>query len=160
MIIPKHFVLDLDGVFTDGSFHYSKSGKAYKVFGPDDHDAILQISKIISVQVVTADTTGFDISRKRIESDMGLSLTLVPARSRAIELSKMLDLSSCIYMGDGIFDSLVFKEVFYSIAPANSLYQTRVSASFVTQSRGGDRAVAEACLHIAQKFFNLDLINS
>ena len=33
---PKFFLLDVDGVITSGQFLYSKRGKIYKVFGPDD----------------------------------------------------------------------------------------------------------------------------
>ena len=56
-------------------------------------------------------------------------------------------------MGDGIFDHYVMKEVGYSIAPANSDRMAKEHANYVTERSGGDRAVAEACLHIMKKFF-------
>ena len=63
-------------------------------------------------------------------------------------------------MGDGIFDPLVFKVVRYSIAPFNASLRTRSQASFVTKSRGSEGAVAEAIIHLSDKFFggfdNLD----
>ena len=34
---PEYFILDVDGVITDGQMTYDKHGKKYKVFGPDDH---------------------------------------------------------------------------------------------------------------------------
>ena len=58
-----------------------------------------------------------------------------------------------IYMGDGIFDHYVMREVAYSIAPANADFFTKKTANYVTERRGGDRSVAEACLHILDKFF-------
>ena len=42
---PKFFVLDVDGVMTTGHFFYTKSGKVMKMFGPDDHDALLLLKK-------------------------------------------------------------------------------------------------------------------
>ena len=64
-------------------------------------------------------------------------------------------------MGDGIYDPLVFKKVGYSIAPANAFFKTKEMANFVTNARGGEGAVAEACLHILEKFFGpFDLFNS
>ena len=39
-ITPINFLIYLDGVFTDGKFHYSEKGKIFKVFGADDHEAI------------------------------------------------------------------------------------------------------------------------
>ena len=38
--IPKYFLLDVDGVMTSGKFIYSRKGKIYKEFGPDDSDAL------------------------------------------------------------------------------------------------------------------------
>jgi 3-deoxy-D-manno-octulosonate 8-phosphate phosphatase (KDO 8-P phosphatase) len=46
------------------------------------------------------------------------------------------------------------KEVGYSIAPANADKTAKENANFVTGNSGGNRAVAEACIHIMQKFFN------
>ena len=37
---PKVFILDVDGVLTDGGFYYSSEGKVLKKFGPDDNDAL------------------------------------------------------------------------------------------------------------------------
>ena len=45
------------------------------------------------------------------------------------------------------------KEVGYSIAPSNSDPNAQKYASYVTQRSGGNRAVAEACLHLLEKFF-------
>jgi 3-deoxy-D-manno-octulosonate 8-phosphate phosphatase (KDO 8-P phosphatase) len=56
-------------------------------------------------------------------------------------------------MGDGIFDHYVMREVGYSISPANGDRRAKDQANFVTERSGGDRAVAEACLHIMEKFF-------
>ena len=36
LTVPKVFILDVDGVLTDGCFYYSIDGKVLKKFGPDD----------------------------------------------------------------------------------------------------------------------------
>ena len=56
-------------------------------------------------------------------------------------------------MGDGIFDHYVMKNVGYSIAPCNADSFAKNQADYVTKRSGGERAVAEACLHIMDKFF-------
>ena len=56
-------------------------------------------------------------------------------------------------MGDGIFDHFVMKKVFYSIAPFNADEYTKTMANFVTSRCGGDLAVAEACIHLMERFF-------
>ena len=75
-IIPINFILDLDGVFTDGKFHYSEKGKILKVFGADDNDAIKILKKYLYIHVITADVRGLEISKKRIGDDMNLPLNL------------------------------------------------------------------------------------
>lgn len=151
---PKHFVLDVDGVMTDGRFYYTNEGKAMKAFGPDDHDALLLVKPYLNVHFVTGDRKGFDITSKRISDHMKFKLDLVSTIER-LEWMKLngYEPEETIYMGDGIFDALVFHKVAYGIAPANALYTTKNYADFVTRSVGGDSAVAEACLHVLEKFF-------
>jgi len=149
----KNFILDVDGVLTDGSFLYTVEGKRMKKFGPDDHDALLLLKPHLHICMVTGDKRGFPISQKRIEEDMKFPIHLVSTFERAQWIKERFDPKETIYMGDGIFDVGVFNEVAYSIAPANAFYKTKEKAHFVTQSRGGDSAVAEAVLHIFEKFF-------
>ena len=162
VIKPTVFILDVDGVFTDGSFYYTPKGKIMKKFGPDDNDALDLLSKWIHIEAVSGDKRGFQISKKRIEDDMGLQLTQVSTFERVEWIKKKFNLEEVIYMGDGIFDPLVFKRVAYSIAPANAFYTAKSFANFVTLSKGGSGAVAEAALHIMDKFFepfNYDDLN-
>jgi 3-deoxy-D-manno-octulosonate 8-phosphate phosphatase (KDO 8-P phosphatase) len=150
---PKNFILDVDGVMTTGHFLYSSSGKVMKIFGPDDNDALSLLEKFMTITFVTGDKRGFSISKKRIVDDMGFDLQLVSTIRRAEWIADRYPLDSVIYMGDGIFDHYVMSKVLYSIAPANSDMNALAYASFITKRKGGDRAVAEACLHILEKFF-------
>ena len=151
--VPKNLILDVDGVLTDGKIYYSTEGKMFKVFGPDDHDAINLIRKKLSVIVVSADMRGFDITKSRVERDMRLELHQVGAIDRVEWIRKNFDPNECVYMGDGLYDPLVFRAVRYSIAPANASKRTQGEASFVTSSRGAEGAVAEACIHLLDQFF-------
>ena len=148
----KVFILDVDGVMTDGKFYYSKQGKVMKVFGADDNDALSMLNEYIDIIFITGDKKGYSISKKRID-DMGFKLNLVSTIKRIDWIKNKYNLSVVIYMGDGIFDHYVMKEVGYSIAPSNADHFTKKTASYVTKRCGGDRSVAEACLHILDKFF-------
>lgn len=155
---PKNFVIDVDGVMTDGQFHYSTEGKVMKIFGPDDADALSLIKDKLTIHFTSGDKRGFSITQKRIE-DMGFPLDQVSTFDRVNWIKKKYNPAQTIYIGDGIYDILVFREVAYSIAPANAFYQTKKAANFVTNARGGEGAVAEACFHIAEKFFTpIDLL--
>ena len=152
-IKPKCFILDVDGVMTTGQFLYTSDGKAMKIFGPDDNDGLSLLKASLDIRFVTGDKKGFSISKKRIVDDMGFTLDLVSTIRRIDWIKDNYEPSEVIYMGDGIFDHYVMRHVGYSIAPSNADRFAKESANYVTERSGGDRAVAEACLHIMGKFF-------
>ena len=157
----KNLILDVDGVFTDGKFHYTAEGKVVKVFGDADNDALSLIKDRLHVEMITGDKRGFPISQKRIHIDMGFPLSLVSTFDRAAWIKERFDPKETIYMGDGIYDPLVFREVGFSIAPANAFINTKKYANYVTQSKGGEGAVAEAVIYILENIFNepFDILN-
>lgn len=149
----KNFIVDVDGCLTTGQFLYSTEGKVFKIFGSDDADALSILKEKINIHMISGDKKGFSITRTRVEEDMGFSVSLVSTFERVEWIKEKFVLDETIYMGDGIYDALVFEKVGYSIAPANGFYITKQKANFVTQARGGEGSVAEACLHIMEKFF-------
>lgn len=154
MIFPKYFILDVDGVMTSGQFYYTAEGKVMKVFGPDDNDGLSLLKDLLNIHFVTGDKRGFSISKKRIVDDMHYPLDLVSTIRRIDWIRENCDPQHAIYMGDGIFDHYVMREVGYSIAPANAHPLAKRYASHTTVAEGGNRAVAEACLHILEHFFS------
>ena len=151
--IPKIFIIDVDGVLNTGQFLYDVSGKKFKIFGPDDSDALKILNKYIKILFISGDKRGFNISKKRV-IDMGFDIKLVDTLSRYEWIQKNYKSDEVIYMGDGIFDYLVFKKVYYSICPSNADMNCLKFASFVTARNGGERALSEACDHILKVFFN------
>ena len=151
---PKMLVIDVDGVMTTGQFFYSSEGKVLKVFGPDDHDALLLLQDKLDIVFVTADHLGFEISKKRIVDDMKFPLELVSTFDRIRWICDRMEPAETIYVGDGIFDHYIFDAVGYGICPVDGFYLAREKADFVTTSGGGNRALAEACLHILERFFS------
>ncbi len=151
--LPQVLILDVDGVLTTGQFLYSVRGKEFKVFGPDDNDGLSLLKDRLEVRFVTGDGKGLPISRKRIVEDMGYPLDLVSTVRRLEWIAERYPLERVIYMGDGIFDHYVMRRVGYAIAPGNADPLAKAAADHVTQRHGGDRAVAEACLHILERFF-------
>lgn len=150
---PTCFILDVDGVMTTGHFLYSSKGKVMKIFGPDDNDGLSLLKTNLEIRFITGDKKGFPISKKRIVDDMKYKLDIVSTIRRLDWIQEHYQLENVIYMGDGIFDHYVMRDVGYSIAPANADKLAKRHANFVTERSGGDRAVAEACLHIMEKFF-------
>lgn len=152
----KYFILDVDGVFTDGKFHYTIEGKTFKTFGDADSDALSLLRHHMHIEMVSGDKRGFGITKKRINKDMGYPLSMVSTFERKEWLAERFNLDETIYMGDGIYDALVFEAIGYSIAPANAFFKTKTLANFVTNSKGGEGAVAEACVHILESLLGIN----
>jgi len=152
---PKIFLLDVDGVFTDGKFYYTTEGKIMKKFGPEDNDALSLLDGKMQIHAISGDKRGFTITKKRIEEDMGLPLSMVSTFERIDWIKEHFDPKEVIYMADGIYDPLVFRHVAYSIVPSSAFFKTKELADFVTEAKGGEGAVAEAVIHILEKFFGI-----
>ena len=156
----KNLILDVDGVLTDGQFHYNVDGKVMKIFGPDDSDGLSLLRDKLHIHMITGDKRGFPISEKRV-NDMKFPIDLVSTFERFEWIRERFNPEETIYMGDGIYDALVFRGVGYGIAPANAFPPAKEEADYVCERRGAEGAVAEACLHIMETFFepfNLDNI--
>jgi len=147
----KFFYLDVDGVLTDGTFMYDSTGKSHKIFGADDSDALRILGKFIPIEFVSADHRGLEISRARVERDMGFTLNLVSSDSRLGWLAARHNLSDVIYMGDGFVDAPILKRVSIGICPRNASPLARSAADHVTEASGGHGAVRDACFFVARK---------
>ena len=147
------FILDVDGVLTDGSFLYSKEGKIYKKFGPHDAYSLKKLSKVINISFISADSRGFEITKKRI-NDMGFEVKLVSEEERYEYIVKNYNLESLIYMGDGDADARLLKESFKGIAPNNARPLALKSAELVTNNVGASGAEAEASDLIVDNLIN------
>jgi 3-deoxy-D-manno-octulosonate 8-phosphate phosphatase (KDO 8-P phosphatase) len=144
------FVLDVDGVMTNGGMWYTKQEKHLKMFGPDDHDAIKELANYMDVCFVTADKRGYDIVERRIQEEMKCPLYFVShkPKERWQWIKNKYPSHDIIFMGDGIYDFYSLKNAFYSISTDDALPHVQQAAKYVTSHCGGNRAVAEACLHI------------
>lgn len=148
----KNFILDVDGVLTTGHMIYSEEGKKYKIFGPHDNDGLKMIKNLINIHFISADSKGFNITQKRI-SDIGFHVELVSENDRKTYINKFVA-DETIFMGDGYHDAKIMDIVGYSIAPKNARREVIKKANFVTESKSGEGAVLDACLHIKNQFFN------
>lgn len=137
-------IFDVDGVFTNGTFHYNSSSKVYKVFGAHDSDAIKFLRyNNVKIHAISADNRGFKISNARM-ADMGIPLTLVSEKDRFQFVSTNFPLASTFFMGDGLHDAKILSAVKVGICPSNACNYAKDSAAFVTERCGGNGAILEA----------------
>lgn len=150
------FILDVDGVMTDGSFVYDSTGKVQKRFGPEDGDALRLLRDHMHIEFVSADHRGFAISEARIARDLDFPLSFVPANTRIEWLQDKAPLATIAYMGDSFLDAAIFRAVGYAICPANAHPLAKSQSDFVTHASGANGAVAEACFHLDSELgFNI-----
>ena len=154
MINPKVFIIDVDGVLTDGKMYYTAEGKYMKAFSVDDHDALKMLMPHIEIIVISGDKAGREIAMKRVYDDMNLPFFIRGVTERLDWIKSEFNPKEVVYMGDGIFDNKVFEEVGYAITVNNAFDHVKESADYITKRNGGDRAVAESCLHLLERFFS------
>ncbi len=144
-----YFILDVDGVLTDGKFIYSCEGKMFKIFGAHDADGLKMLKDKVNILFITADKRGFQISKKRVD-DMGYPLILLSEDDRTLYIEKKYGFKNVIYMGDGIFDAPILDKCLLGIAPYNARKEAKIKADIITESLGGDGAVCDACFEVLQ----------
>ena len=148
----SHVVIDVDGTLTDGSINMTSLGKSFKSFSVDDHDAI-KLARWAGLKVffISGDSLGFDLASQRVEH-MGGRLCLVSSGHARIKwISDMCSVDNTLYIGDGIFDSIIFKAVGFSASFSNSLPHVRATANYVSPYSGGSRGVADILLFFISK---------
>jgi 3-deoxy-D-manno-octulosonate 8-phosphate phosphatase (KDO 8-P phosphatase) len=147
-----NFLLDVDGVLTDGCYYYDISGKIMKKFGAHDHDGLKLVKNLFNISFITADHRGFNISKKRIVDDMGYKLDLVTESERFDYVNNNYDLKNLVFMGDGFYDAKVLKDCFLGIAPKSANKFALQNADYITESNAGYGAVFDACIFLKNKF--------
>ena len=82
---------------------------------------------------------------------MGFKLTLVSKDERFSYTKETVSLENLIFMGDRDADVQLIKAAYIGIAPNNARPADKSSADYVTTTRGGEGAVAEACDYLKTK---------
>lgn len=146
----KYFVCDVDGCLNDGKIYWGIDGKPFKAFGNYDHDGLKMLKPHLNIKFITADESGWDISKSRIVDHMKFELHLVKEADR-YNWVEGLGFDKVAYMGDGFYDAAILKKAAIGIAPAQARIEARRSANFITMNKGGEGAVMDACLYILDR---------
>ena len=146
----KTFILDVDGVMTDGKIYCGPDGKMFKVFGNYDHDGLKILKDHVNIEFITADGSGWDITYNRITNHMGYKLNFVPESIR-YDFVKEFGFENTFFMGDGPYDAKVIEAASIGIAPAQAWNTAKAAANYVTPRAGGEGAVMDACVYLMNR---------
>lgn len=148
----KIFLMDVDGVLTDGKMYYlpgRDSGMVeFKAFHALDGIGLRLLNQfgIITGVITGRESPGTEERAK----DLGMSYAYQGFLSKVDPLERILADTglapeNVAYMGDDWTDIPVLKRAGLACAPANALDEVKDAAQLVTRKEGGMGAVREAC---------------
>lgn len=157
------FVSDVDGCLTDGGMYYGPGGKVFKRFSAGDHEGLKLLYKNgISVQFITADKTGFDITSARMQDMSNANIRIVPEVDRYLYFESLKnDYDYIVFFGDGLADANIKKEKLcnYFICPKQSLFEVYSDADLFLHNEGGHAAFLEASIKFIDYAYKQRLID-
>ena len=139
---------DIDGVFTDGSFHLSDNGVESKSFNTQVGFGIRQLLNAgIEVAVISGRKSAAVELRMK---ELGVRQVILGCADKTAafdELTEKLGISAeeSAFVGDDIPDLPLLSKVGYSFAVANAVSAVREYCNHTTGASGGNGAVREVC---------------
>lgn len=143
-----HVVLDVDGVFTDGTITYTKDGEHTKSF--DMRDGMgLEILRQFDVEVMIMTSENSQLVAKRMEK-LKLEHVYLGVKDKYTLLKNIvtesnISLSNVAYVGDDVNDLTNICSVGWSLAPNNATDIVKNHADVVLSKNSGAGAIREAC---------------
>jgi 3-deoxy-D-manno-octulosonate 8-phosphate phosphatase (KDO 8-P phosphatase) len=141
------FVLDVDGVLTDGRLYFGPQGEAMKAFDVRDGHGIKLLREAgIDVAILTARRSDIVAARAR---ELGIERLTQGAGDKlagfdALAAAAGVPADACAYMGDDWPDLPVFRRVAFAATVADAAPEVQALAHWVATAPGGRGAVREA----------------
>jgi N-acylneuraminate cytidylyltransferase len=142
------FVMDVDGVLTDGGMYYGESGEELKKFNTRDAMGLELLRKRgIKTAIITSENTNIVKQRaKKIKVDyvfQGVTDKAEVLKTLCKETG--IPLSATAYIGDDVNDLPAIKIAGLSACPADAVDEVKESVDVVLNQTGGNGVVREWC---------------
>ena len=142
-------VSDVDGILTDGGHYYTAEGKFMKKIGSNEKDALkLLLNHFDTINFISADKYGFDISKKRISFEWGYQLDLITTAERENYLKSLK--GEVYFLGDGIHDANCKSVCYKFLTLLDSTPQAKNAADFVLPTTAGKNVFANLLFYIKE----------
>ncbi len=143
----KLFLLDVDGVLTDGRLYYTQEGEEIKVFNVKDGFGI-KLAQKAGIEIGIISGRSSNALHKRLK-DLGIEEIFTGKKDKLSALEnivkrKNIKTEEIAYMGDDLVDIPVMKRVGFPIAVRDAEDIVKEYAVYVTEREGGKGAVREA----------------
>ncbi len=140
------FLLDVDGVLTNGSVIATDGGEMRRSFNIKDGFALqFAVKQGYNVIIISGGNSEGVKSRLKNLGIKHVHTGVANKRDFLLELSKelQLDLDRCLYMGDDYPDISVMKLCGIKVCPADAVWEVKENSDWITQANGGEGAVRE-----------------
>lgn len=145
-MLPKLFITDIDGVWTDAGMYYSTSGEELKKFSTYDSAGVL-FCKLLKIPVCIITGENISVVKRRAEKLRVeyLYLGVSDKVKVASELIKDLGITweEVAFLGDDINDMELLKKVGIAGVVASAPDYVKKIATIITKKKGGEGAFRE-----------------
>ena len=140
------FILDVDGVLTDGTIYVFESGEQVRRMSIKDGFALqLAVKKGYRILIISGgNSTAVNMRLTKLGiTDIFMGVT--DKRSRVLQYlsDHNLKKEEVLFMGDDVPDYVVMKEVGLPIAPADEVQEVKRAATYITYAKVGKGCVLE-----------------
>lgn len=145
------FVLDVDGVLSNGLLHYGEGGELMKSFHVRDGLGLALLrDRGVRCAILSGRNSPVVAARA---AELGIEPCLLGRIDKGTALAEIaggwgLPLERLAAIGDDLVDLPMLRAVGLSFAPADADPRVRAVADVVCPSDGGQGAVRDACEHI------------
>ncbi|MCX8164826.1 MAG: HAD-IIIA family hydrolase [Aquificaceae bacterium] len=141
------FLLDVDGVLTDGRLYYTSQGEEIKVFNVRDGLGI-KLAQMAGIKIGVISGRNSKALLNRLE-ELGINEVHLGFNHKMPvfeNILKSLSISheEVAFMGDDYVDLPLLKRVGFPLTVADAPKELKEIALYVTRARGGEGAVREA----------------
>jgi YrbI family 3-deoxy-D-manno-octulosonate 8-phosphate phosphatase len=149
----KLVILDIDGILTDGSKIYDKSGMPiYKKFCDKDFTAI---KKLKSSNVNVCFLSGDQNINKAMAKKRNVEFFLSRTKNKLSFVKKFIERYKCslkemLFIGDDIFDIDLLNKVGFSVTTSDANNDVKKVCDLILKSKGGENAIMELTDYLYQ----------
>lgn len=141
-------IFDVDGIMTDGKLYLSKHGEEMKAVNVKDGLGLKRLQGTgITPAVISGRPSAAVAARMH---DLGIEHIYLDSRDKTLDFKALLaelelDAEQAAFMGDDLPDLPVMKQVGLALTVPDAIDDVRAAAHWVSQARGGEGAVRQAC---------------
>ena len=140
------FILDVDGVLTDGTVYVFDNGEQVRRMSIKDGFALqLAIKKGYRLLVISGGNSPAVVTRLKKLGITDIFMNVLDKRAMIVQYMQDhgLNTEQVLYMGDDIPDYVAMKVVGVPVAPADAAHEIRKVAVYIASAKGGKGCVRE-----------------